>query len=306
MRGVSVSVVKNEADIIEAMVRHNSQFLDFMTFFDNGSTDGTYEILQALKEEGLPISVTRDDRTGHIQTALINGFVKSADCDRSAYVFPLDGDELLSADLAAFREYLATKPPSFLMQWKTYVPTVHDDLRNPNAATRLTHCRRREPELTSNYKVVLAPHHKGKTEIRAGNHRISGSKQDKTEVIRLAHFPIRSAEQLACKVLLGAWNVALRGSTRMEAFQWFDLAQRIRSQGLPTREELTEIAASYAVDKPARIRVDPLRSPGPVELRYVGLAKSPLLAGLIQFTDTLVARLKPVPAATTATDAAEP
>ena len=65
MRSVSISVVKNEADIIEAMVRHNCQFLDHTTIVDNGSVDGTWEILTALEAEGLPLSIQQDTRPGH-------------------------------------------------------------------------------------------------------------------------------------------------------------------------------------------------------------------------------------------------
>ena len=46
MRIASVSIVKDEADIIEAFVRHNLVFVDRMFIIDDRSSDNTSEILQ--------------------------------------------------------------------------------------------------------------------------------------------------------------------------------------------------------------------------------------------------------------------
>ena len=43
MRLVAVSIVKNEADIIEAFVRHTLAWVDHHLVFDHDSTDGTRE-----------------------------------------------------------------------------------------------------------------------------------------------------------------------------------------------------------------------------------------------------------------------
>lgn len=292
MRCVSVSVIKNEADVIEAMVRHNTQFLDFMTFFDNGSVDGTLEILHALRDEGLPIDVRQDLRMGHPQTRIINSFVRSADCDRTAYVFALDADEFISCDLADFRAFIATAPGSFLMLWKTYVPTEGDDPDAPHVLSRITHCRRREPSRGSSFKAVLSPLNIGHIRFRNGNHSLDKAEATAAPNIRLAHFPVRSAEQLACKVLLGSWNIALRGRLGDEALQWFRIADKIRQGGMPTASDLTTFAASYAAPRRFHIVPDPLLSPRLFSLRYSYMAKSPLLSGLIQFTDDLIAQLR--------------
>lgn len=290
MRCVSVSVVKNEADVIEAMVRHNVQFLDHMTFIDNGSTDGTAEILQALCDEGLPLEVRHDPTLGHIQTALVNQFVNGPNRDPAAYIFLLDGDEFLCADLPVFRAWLAARPPSFVVEWKTYVPTRHDAVGEFNVLTRITHARCREPRQKF-VKAVLSPDEEGPLRVRAGNHGLRGRSLPLCPEIRLAHFPVRSVGQLACKALLGAWNVQLRGRGRSEAMQWFDLADRIRSAGLPSTDDLQSIAARYAADREMRVVLDPLVSPSPIKLRYAEMAKDPLLSGLIDFVDRLVERV---------------
>ena len=292
MRCVSVSVVKNEADVIEAMVRHNVQYLDHMTIVDNGSTDGTLQILTALRDEGLPIDLRVDLSLGHMQTAIINQFVNGADCDRSAFVFFLDGDEFLCCAREEFRVFLETRPASFTMAWKTYVPTPKDNRRDPNVLTRITHARRREPPGFAYSKAVLSPEDQGAVSVRAGSHGLRGMKLAQHPTIRLAHFPVRSVQQIACKALLGAWNIQLRGRGRQEALQWFDLAEKIREGGLPTAVELQAIGASYAADRAMRLVVDPLGSPEPFVLRYCAMAKDPLLSGMIDFVDRLVTRVQ--------------
>ena len=55
-----VAMVKNEADIIESSLRHLvRQGVKHILVVDNGSTDGTYALLQQLKEE-LPLSIGND------------------------------------------------------------------------------------------------------------------------------------------------------------------------------------------------------------------------------------------------------
>jgi hypothetical protein len=66
------AMVRNEADIIEAFVRHNVRVLDGLAIVDHGSFDGTSEILAALVAEGLPVSMVRDESTGQDQS-VVNG-----------------------------------------------------------------------------------------------------------------------------------------------------------------------------------------------------------------------------------------
>ena len=51
MKVVAVSMVKNEADAIEAFARHTAAFVDAHLVFDHLSTDGTGFILRKLRTE---------------------------------------------------------------------------------------------------------------------------------------------------------------------------------------------------------------------------------------------------------------
>ena len=50
-----VSMVRNEADVIESFVRHNLQVADVLYCIDHASTDGTSDILANLQREGLSL-----------------------------------------------------------------------------------------------------------------------------------------------------------------------------------------------------------------------------------------------------------
>ena len=61
MRIYALSVVKNEADVIETNLRAAAQWADKIFVLDNGSTDGTWEKVKALANEVI-IPWKQDDR----------------------------------------------------------------------------------------------------------------------------------------------------------------------------------------------------------------------------------------------------
>jgi len=75
MKIAAVTTVRNESDIVESFVRHNAAFIDRLYILDHRSTDSTPEILRRLTEEGLPLTVSREDdgifRQGPTMTRLI-------------------------------------------------------------------------------------------------------------------------------------------------------------------------------------------------------------------------------------------
>jgi hypothetical protein len=69
MRPFRVTSVRNEVDVIEALVRHNLTVLDGLVVIDHGSLDGTAEILAKLQREGLHLRVVRDPKDRHFDRA---------------------------------------------------------------------------------------------------------------------------------------------------------------------------------------------------------------------------------------------
>jgi hypothetical protein len=64
MRLFGMAMLRNEADIVEAFVRHNLTILDGIAIVDHASFDGTTEILARLRSEGLPLRIVRDPNPG--------------------------------------------------------------------------------------------------------------------------------------------------------------------------------------------------------------------------------------------------
>lgn len=92
-----VSVTKIESDIIESFVRYSLTFADEILIADNGSCDGANEILQRLREEGLPIHVkTLAYKVEFDHAKMMLDLVKeAAERYKADIILPSDIDEFL-------------------------------------------------------------------------------------------------------------------------------------------------------------------------------------------------------------------
>jgi len=95
MRLVGVAMVRNEADIVEAFVRHNMTVVDALTVVDHGSVDGTTEILSALRAEVLALTVEPESELAQHQPEVLTRVARTAFGRGADVVFPLDADEFL-------------------------------------------------------------------------------------------------------------------------------------------------------------------------------------------------------------------
>jgi glycosyltransferase involved in cell wall biosynthesis len=119
-------MVKNEQDIIEPFLRHNSRFFDAMIVLDNGSTDRTREIALAVSRDCPGIFVTDLRSRAYDQAIVLSraiAFVQSAFF--ADFVFLLDADEFLTVESAeALFATIAEVPvgTTVKMPWRTYLP----------------------------------------------------------------------------------------------------------------------------------------------------------------------------------------
>ena len=74
----SVTMVKNEMDIIESFIRYNLNILDGMIILDNGSTDSTLSIIKCLHEEGFPVFYIEDENIKYQQDKKMSKLLKLA------------------------------------------------------------------------------------------------------------------------------------------------------------------------------------------------------------------------------------
>lgn len=151
----TVSMVKNEADIIETFVRYHLAIVDGMAILDNCSTDGTTQILEKLAQEGLPVYLVKDTDTAYRQaektTKLLYDTIEQYHPD---VVIPLDSDEFIFApDGDNPRRYLKNLREDTLYFWDVY---DFSPLRK-NAKFALENFTRRNRQKTFS-KVFSPPH----------------------------------------------------------------------------------------------------------------------------------------------------
>ena len=207
MRLVAISRIRNEADLVEAFIRHTATFVDLHLVLDNGSTDATSEVLRSLRAEGLPLVVRDDAIPGYRQVEQMNRLMVDAAQHAASWVIPLDCDEFLDADgRDGLEAALVDDTRPALVRWRTFVPDPSDNPAEPNPVIRLGH--RLRTEAYPWFKVMipgkLVPH----TVIEPGNHDVrmdrgDDGRQDLDGSVVLCHFPVRSVEQYAVKVAIG-------------------------------------------------------------------------------------------------------
>lgn len=281
---VSITWARNEADVLEVFVRYHSTVADKMIIVLHQCEDRSHTILTKLQREGLPIHIREDPSLIHRQSVVLTNLMHEvAGSSDAEWILPLDADEFLVGNVHKTIERLPTDRIT-LLPWQTYVPTPTDSRRERNILKRIVHRRSiEEPQFHKTLiprSIAREPH----THLPEGNHRVLRMGWDGivepvcgeiTNTLHLAHFPVRSEQQLRRKICLG-WESHLMNPKREEgqAFQWKALYQRCCCNTPITEEELQDIALHYAIPEgaaPSSIRAidDPVPLPSSlIELLY--------------------------------------
>lgn len=261
MRIASLTFLRNEADIVETFVRYHAGMLDRMFFVLHHSNDGTADILDVLRAEGMPLVIRREEDSAYVQSRVITALLHEAAAE-AMWILPLDADEFLAARgendprraIAGLPEGIVT-----LLPWKTYVPTPQDDRSEPNILRRLVHRRSAEHPQYCKILVPAALARRNPCIVPMGSHALiekaTGRNCPAASSLRLflAHYPVRTEEQLKRKVIQG-WqsHSALPATTPEQNFHWRQLHARCSSGAPLLPEELQSIATLYAVPEEAR------------------------------------------------------
>lgn len=210
---LSLSMVKNEQDIIEAFVRHNIRLLDYMVIVENGSVDATGQILLQLAEEFDNLILAEEDGFAYNQSERMTRWLSEYQVRFGAdYVFALDADEFLDVHGdVPFHSVLQEIPEGGygLIPWCTYVLTPeadHAGIADPLRAMNF----RRSQELPPRFKSVIRLDGKSAEdlEITQGNHAVrSKSGRDiagkRLDGLQLLHYPLRTFDQAKAKSVVG-------------------------------------------------------------------------------------------------------
>lgn len=304
MRLVGVAMVRNEADIIEAFVRTNLVMLDTLYIVAHRCTDGTAEILQAMYREGLQIRVMDLAEEAFRQEHYTNLATRAAFRDEKAdFVFPLDADEFVRAtSRAALEASLVRLPREALgaMPWINYVPTA-EDRPSPHPLMRMERRIRMSPieKLRLDYaKVAVGRWFESlpAARIQEGGHAVFDRGRQlpafQCHGVTLAHFPVRSHDQLAMKAVLGWLALLLRGhevESSGIAKHWRTLFARLKERGTLTEEDFRTFLATYL--PPESRANEPILDPLPHRVetsKYVSLQREgTLVQALIERAETL-------------------
>jgi hypothetical protein len=130
MNLAAITSVKNEIDVIEAFTRHTLAFVNRLVILDNGSRDGTLEVLRCLEKEFDSLEVVEDTSLGKYQARRMTRLLREYALGRyrADWVLPLDADEFLIVPpgAALVPVWVGLDKPVPL-RWRTYVPDDSED-----------------------------------------------------------------------------------------------------------------------------------------------------------------------------------
>lgn len=234
-RVVAISMVKDEGDIVRETVGHMARQVDRVLVADNGSTDGTREILEGI--EGVDVRIDPDP--AYYQSQKMTALAMLALEHGADWIVPFDADEVhLPVGKGTIAERLAGLPPEVLISEAKLVDHVATpaDAELPPVARmpwRRAACVplrkvavRARPDLT----------------IHQGNHGATFADAPiapmVADLIEVRHFPYRSVKQMIRKARNGAAAYAATDLPEEVGKHW-------RDYGRLSDEQLGEVFATY-------------------------------------------------------------
>ena len=306
MRIACICSTKNEGDIIEAFVRLNGRFCTSFFFVDE-STDSTREILAKLMNEGYDLNYLAVAEGGYNQPKPTKAYLSLV---RKQYnpdwIFLLDADEFIVADDKEnlLREMKDIPPGTYLAaEWRTYVPVTLDYF---GSTSPLSECFAPRKEKGEIYRKISFPGRIVDNLIpTVGNHTAKSRSgkplgEQRAKSYHLAHFPVRSVEQIVVKNLIATHNLAARiDAAADEGIHVRPILQLIRKRSYRlTLEDLSNIAINYGCASQRstpNIEDEIDRQPSPqleTGLRYSDLSRIDVVARLDSEIERLSTELR--------------
>jgi glycosyltransferase involved in cell wall biosynthesis len=192
MLSIAVSSVRNCADIVALTVLHHCLLgVDHCVVVDNGSTDGTGDLLKAISKRVKQVTVLHDP-SPYEQDKIVSGVVNEFTRRQPTLVIPFDADEFWDAPVAKVAGYFDCEGVNvvecnvinFVQSRSVVRPIVVGDER------ALVRVRRHSfVEVEFPRKVLFRA--TGQTEVAVGAHNVKFSDKKKKTTAGLS-VPARS------------------------------------------------------------------------------------------------------------------
>lgn len=226
-----IARVKDEADIVEHVVKHMLDQVDLVLVDDNASSDGTYEILREIP--GVICGV--DDQVAYYQAERMTQMAARAREQGADWVVPFDADEIWFArDGRRIADVLEELPDDVLVaeaDLYDHVATARDPQAETDPVARLG-WRRDYPSPLPKVAVRVAGHD---VEIHQGNHGAtfpsSAHPLTVKNLLTIRHFPYRSIEQFARKARNGAEAYAATDLPEETGAHWRGFGRILETHG---------------------------------------------------------------------------
>ena len=236
MRIVLTLLVRDEADIIGSnLAYHLSQGVDFVIATDNGSRDGTDEILREYARHH-PVEVLYEPPSDFSQHRWVTRMARRAHDHYAAdWVINGDADEFFVWRPGTLRESLASIPDAvsaFHADRVDFVPFDRPNRKPP--PEEMIYRKTRSLNLRGRPLPPKAIH-PGDPDVvvKQGNHGVRGprfpKKLERGEIV-VYHYPIRSYDQFESRVRnVGsgyAQNTELPASAGFHSRHWYELLKK--------------------------------------------------------------------------------
>jgi len=200
MTVIGIAMVRDEQDIVAQSVGRMLRQVDHVIVADNGSTDGTRDVLDSLD-----VTVVDDPEVGYFQPRKMSALAEMARRMGAEWVAPFDADEIHCCREGTIADGLKSLPDDVLVSEAILFDHVATgiDPQEENPVRRLSYRR-------------VAPTPLRKVAVRAvegvvinqGNHSAwfpdVQHPSTVTDLMQVRHFPYRSVEQFVSKVRNGA------------------------------------------------------------------------------------------------------
>lgn len=188
-----IAKVKDEADVIQVIVRHMLDQVDHVLVADNASSDGTREILEAL-----PVELIDIPDVAHYQGRHMTDLTARAAGRGAEWVVPFDADEFIYSPFGRLADVIAAHGADIYPVGIYEHRSTASDPDEPNPLRRMGW---RTRELSPLHKVACRT--SIPVRLAEGNHQAVYEPSIVWEQLIMRHYPYRSLEQFISKVRNG-------------------------------------------------------------------------------------------------------